>query len=147
MYSSTFLSLSHPSIGHMFPNLVALVERPSAESLGVQLVDSERSGRKTQTDLVELAREIQKADEFTRSTACSKLQMIAEQVKFLHDQARRILEEAKQADNLHHVACNFKKVPGNVYYLYVRQSGQKYFSMLSPQVSNLRVPSISIHVY
>lgn len=111
------------------------MERPTSETLGVQLVDSERSGRKTQSDLVELAREIQKADEFTRSTACSKLQMIAEQVKFLHEQARKILEEAKLADNLHHVACNFKKVPGNVYYLYRRPSGQRYFSMLSPQVN------------
>lgn len=36
--------------------------------------------------------------------------------------------------HLHRAACNFKKVPGKVYYLYVRESGQAYFSMLSPQV-------------
>ena len=119
---------------------MALVERPSADRLGGQLVDSERSGRRTQTDLVELAMEIQKADNYTRSTACSKLQVIAEQVRFLHEQARRVLEEAKTADDLHHVACNFKKIPGNVYSLYRRDSGQKYFSMLSPQVFYNLIP-------
>ncbi|EFX90246.1 hypothetical protein DAPPUDRAFT_230120 [Daphnia pulex] len=112
---------------------VALVERPSSADLGVQLVDSERSGRKTQSDLVELATQIQTADAFTRSNVCNKLQVIADQVRFLHEQARRILEETKEAENLHHFACNFKKVPGKVYYLYQRTSGQKYFAMLSPE--------------
>lgn len=82
---------------------MALVERPSPDALGVQLVDSERSGRKSQSDLVELATQIQKADDFTKSNVCNKLQVIAEQVRFLHDQARRILEEAKEAENLHHL--------------------------------------------
>jgi len=112
---------------------ITLVERPTSEELGVQLVDSVRSGRKNQSDLVELAMQIQKADDFTKASACNKLQVIAEQVKFLHDQARRILEEAKQGEDLHHLACNFKKIPGNVYYLYQRPSGQKYFSIISPQ--------------
>lgn len=83
---------------------MALVERPSAEDLGVQLVDSERSGRKTTSDLIELATQIQKADDFTRSNVCNKLQVIAEQVRFLHEQARRILEETKEAESLHHLA-------------------------------------------
>lgn len=117
-----------------FSSIVALVERPTAEALGVQLVDSERTGKKTRSDLIELAKEIEKADAFTRATACSKLQVIAEQVRFLHEQARKILEQASQAENLHHVACNLKKVPGNTYHLYRRPSGQKYFSMISPEV-------------
>lgn len=112
---------------------VALVERPEPKALGVTLVDSERSGRKTQSDLVELAIEIQKADQFTRANVSNKLQVIAEQVRFLHEQARKILEEAKEADQLHHFPCNFKKIPGNIYSLYERPSGQKYFSMLSPE--------------
>lgn len=32
------------------------------------------------------------------------------------------------------MACNFVKKPGNVYYLYRRESGQRYFSLLSPKV-------------
>jgi len=115
-------------------NSVALVERPpSSDVLGVQLVNSERSGRKSQSDLVELATQIQKADDFTRANVCNKLQIIAEQVQFLHEQAKKILESAKLADNLHHLACNFKKIPGKCYYVYQRPSGQKYFSMLSPE--------------
>ena len=82
---------------------VALVERPSSSDLGVQLVDAERSGKKTQSDLIELATQIQKADDFTRSNVCNKLQVIAEQVRFLHEQARKILEETKEAENLHHL--------------------------------------------
>lgn len=76
------------------------------------------------------------ADDFVSATTCSKLQVIAEQVRFLQNQAKSILMEAKQNRNLHHVACNFKKVPGNTYYLYKRPSGQEYFSMLSPKEWN-----------
>ena len=55
-------------------------------------------------------------------------------MRFLHQQAERVLLEAKQHTNMHHAACNFVKHPGNVYHLYERESGQLYFSMLSPQV-------------
>lgn len=43
----------------------------------------------------------------------------------------------KTDQNLHDAACNFKKVPGKVYHLYERESGQRYFSMLSPQVCGI----------
>lgn len=49
-------------------------------------------------------------------------------------QAQRVLEEAKRDADLHHAACNFKKIPGKLYYLYKRPSGQTYFSMLSSEV-------------
>ena len=45
------------------------------------------------------------------------------------------LEEAKRDSMLHHAACNLVKKPGQTYYLYERESGQKYFSLLSPQVN------------
>lgn len=60
------------------------------------------------------------------------------QVRFLQNQAKDILVEAKINSQLHHVACNFKKIPGNTYYLYKRQTGQTYFSMLSPKVSFIK---------
>lgn len=41
--------------------------------------------------------------------------------------------EAQRNTDLHHVACNFVKVPGNIYHLYERESGQRYFGMLSPE--------------
>ncbi|GJQ72667.1 hypothetical protein Trydic_g1329 [Trypoxylus dichotomus] len=77
--------------------------------------------------------EIQRADSFIHANACNKLQVIAEQVRFLQGQAEKILLETKRNKDLHHIACNFVKVPGNIYHLYQRPSGQKYFGMLSPR--------------
>lgn len=60
--------------------------------------------------------------------------MILDQIKFLQAQAKKILEESEHSMNLHKAACNFRKVPGNIYHLYQRESGQNYLSMLSPEV-------------
>jgi len=116
-----------------FQETVKLVERNPCPN-GFQLVDPAKSGKKNQYDLVELAANIQKADEFTRATAGSKLSVIAEQVRFLQQQAKAVLEEANLNAELHHIACNFKKVPGKIYYVYRREeSGAKYMSMISPE--------------
>lgn len=84
-------------------------------------------------DLVALADQVQKADEFIRANATNKLTVIAEQIQHLQDQARKVLEDARRDADLHHVACNMVKKPGNIYYLYQRESGQQYFSIISPQ--------------
>ncbi|XP_071805154.1 uncharacterized protein C1orf50 homolog [Asterias amurensis] len=112
---------------------VALVEKED-RPLGVQLVHNDRTNVAADpTDLVELAKVVQKADEFTRANAGNKLLTIAEQIRYLQQQARKVLEDAKRDNILHHAACNIKKRPGQIYYLYKRQSGQNYFSILSPQ--------------
>ncbi|KAM6371437.1 LOW QUALITY PROTEIN: uncharacterized protein C1orf50 homolog [Pluvialis apricaria] len=84
-------------------------------------------------DLVALARQVQKADDFIRANACNKLTVIAEQIRYLQEQARKVLDEANRDADLHHVACNLVKKPGNIYYMYRRESGQRYFSILSPK--------------
>ncbi|XP_014737265.1 PREDICTED: uncharacterized protein C1orf50 homolog [Sturnus vulgaris] len=84
-------------------------------------------------DLVALARQVQQANDFVRANACSKLTVIAEQIRHLQEQARKVLDEANRDADLHHVACNLVKKPGNVYYMYRRESGQRYFSILSPK--------------
>jgi len=116
-----------------FQETVNLVDRnPNPD--GFALVDPDRVGKKTQMDLVELAKGIQTADQFTRATAGSKLSVIAEQVRFLQEQARQVLEDANRNNELNHIACNFKKIPGKVYYVYRReQTGAKYMSMISPE--------------
>lgn len=43
------------------------------------IVNSSRVTKKSATDLVELAMEIQKADSFVHANACNKLQVIAQQ--------------------------------------------------------------------
>lgn len=54
-------------------------------------------------------------------------------MRFLQQQAKRILENAARDAELHHAACNVVKRVGQVYYLYRRASGQQYFSILSPE--------------
>uniref|UniRef100_A0A8C0BG36 Chromosome 1 open reading frame 50 n=3 Tax=Neoaves TaxID=3078114 RepID=A0A8C0BG36_9AVES len=73
------------------------------------------------------------ADDFIRANACNKLTVIAEQIRYLQEQARKVLDEANRDADLHHVACNLVKKPGNIYYMYRRESGQRYFSILSPK--------------
>ena len=68
-----------------------------------------------------------------KNTACAKLLIIAEQVRFLQEQARKILQDTRDNQDLHNAACNFKKIPGHIYHLYKKKSGQTYFSMLSPE--------------
>lgn len=58
--------------------------------------------------------------------------MIGEQIRFLHQQALKILKEATDDSQLHNVPCNFVKIPGNIYHLYQRESGEKLWSLVSP---------------
>merc|ERR1711976_535881 len=121
-FTKTGMELMNPNEAN-FEDTVNLVERSPVVN-GYQLVDPDASGKKNQFDLVELAAQIQTADQFTRATAGSKLQVIAEQVRFLQEQARAVLEEANLNKELHHIACNFKKVPGKIYYIYKRDGGK-----------------------
>jgi len=102
-------------------------------SVSQQLVSTYRTNRAGHTDLVQLAQEVQRADEEVKHMACGKLQMIAEQMRFLQQQAQRVLEEAKESSQLHNAKCNLVKIPGKMYYLYERESGDNYFSLLAPQ--------------
>jgi len=132
-FTNTELVMFNPQAPN-FQNTVNLVERDACPG-GYQLVDPDASGKKTQMDLVELAEQVQKADEFTRATAGSKLTVIAEQVRFLQEQARKVLEDARLNALLHKTSCNFKKVPGKTYYVYKQRKhpDQEMISMISPQ--------------
>jgi hypothetical protein len=83
-------------------------------------------------ELVDLAREIERADETIGVVVGGKLDLIREQMRALQEQARRLLEEARAASELHRATCNFRKTPGKIYHLYRRDDGERYFSMLSP---------------
>lgn len=84
-------------------------------------------------DLVDSAREIQKADETIRNHVGGKLRVIAEQMRVLRDQAHAIMEQGQRDAELHRAVCHFKKRPGHIYHLYERPDGTLYFSMLSPE--------------
>ncbi len=91
-------------------------------------------------DLVDVAREIQKANELIVDVASDKLRIIAEQIQALQAQAREILADAQRDAELHRAACNFVKRPGKTYHLYRKPHGPLYFSMLSPDDWNGHPP-------
>lgn len=112
--------------------VVAIVPHDDTSEACKQMVDPKVVRIAGQYDLVNLAHQVQNADRFIRATAGSKLQQIATQIRFLQQQAREVLEQAKRDAQLHHAACNFQKRPGHIYHLYEKPNGQTYFSMLSP---------------
>lgn len=133
------------------PALLALtphtVEDPQSAATR-QLVNPDRVHRHEDPyDLVMLAQEVQKADQFVRCAASNKLILIAEQIRHLQEQARKVLEETKRDAELHHAACNFKKRPGQMYHLYRRSNGTTYFSMLSPKEWGPSCPHESLGAY
>lgn len=83
-------------------------------------------------DLVDVAREIQKADALVSAVASEKLATIADQIRALQAQAQEVLAKAQRDAMLHRAECRFVKVPGQVYHLYRRDDDTRYFSMLSP---------------
>ncbi|KAL6260833.1 hypothetical protein P5V15_008511 [Pogonomyrmex californicus] len=111
---------------------VGLVER-NVIPQGIPLIDPDSVAKVDGYDLMTLVAEIERADKCIKDNACNKLQVIATQIRFLQKQAQDILMEAQRHSKLHHVACNFVKQRGHIYHLYQRESGQLYFSMLSPE--------------
>ncbi|MFH4981848.1 hypothetical protein AB6A40_008557 [Gnathostoma spinigerum] len=105
---------------------VELVEASSDNSVRSQRIHDP-------TDIVRLAEKVKEADDFVQGRAINRLSVIAEQMKFLRLQAQKVLEEAERDDDLHHVACNLQKVVGSTYYLYRKPSGQRFFSIISPE--------------
>lgn len=84
-------------------------------------------------DLVDAARQIAEADQIIGTVVHGKLEVIAEQIRALQDQARRILEDAQSSAALHRARCNFQKKVGHTYFLYEKPDGSTYLSMLSPE--------------
>lgn len=82
--------------------------------------------------LVELAHEIEQAEQVVSSRLGGQLEVIAEQVRALQAQARDILEQARADQRLHQARCAFRRIPGHVYHLYEEPDGTLSFSMLSP---------------
>ncbi|KAJ8970880.1 hypothetical protein NQ314_001005 [Rhamnusium bicolor] len=86
---------------------------------------------------MELEENLNYADTFLQANAKNKLDVIGRQMKNLQELMKDVISETKLHTELNNVACNFVKKPGHIYHLYERTSGQKYFSMLSPEVKRL----------
>ncbi|MCB1159096.1 MAG: DUF2452 domain-containing protein [Leptospiraceae bacterium] len=83
--------------------------------------------------LVDRAREIESADMVIQTSVNSRLELIAKQIRNLQDEAKQILEQAELDLELHRVKCNFEKKVGQAIHLYVKDNGDKYFSLLSKE--------------
>ncbi|HVJ90834.1 MAG TPA: DUF2452 domain-containing protein [Labilithrix sp.] len=83
-------------------------------------------------DLVDIAAQIQRADQTLATMTGGKLGVIAEQIARLQAQARRLLEKSQRDAELHRVTCNFEKKPGSEIHLYRRTNGERWFSRLAP---------------
>jgi hypothetical protein len=83
--------------------------------------------------LVEVAREIEQADQWLASTASAKLGVIAEQMRALREAAQRVIDKAARDAELHRAEARFKRYPGRTYHLYERDAGVRYWSLLSPE--------------
>ena len=82
--------------------------------------------------LVDVAREIEQADSWIAATSSAKLDVIAQQIRQLQQEAHRVVEEAQRNAALHRAEARFKRYPGRVYHLYERSPGKLYWSLLSP---------------
>ncbi len=83
--------------------------------------------------IVDLAKEIERADQLLNTRVSAKLQTIADQIKSLQSDAKSVLEKARHDQEMHQACCSFKKLVGHIYHLYEKNNGTIYFSMLSPQ--------------
>lgn len=69
------------------------------------------------------------------AVARGKLEFIAQQIRHLQEEAKKIIMEAEINMQLHHASCSFQKRPGHTYHLYLRGPLQTdtYFSLVSPE--------------
>jgi hypothetical protein len=82
--------------------------------------------------LVDMAKAIETASQSVAMRTNAQLEVVLEQMRALQQRAREIVEQASRDLDLLHVDCRFRRVPGQVYHLYERSDGHRYFSMLAP---------------
>jgi hypothetical protein len=88
----------------------------------------------------ELAEEVARAENMLNARTSAKLRVIADQIKMLQAEARKVLTDARDEQALTRAQCAFKRIPGKIYHLYRKPDGSTYFSMLSPQDWNGKPP-------
>jgi len=122
---------------HLLTSEPPMAKEPETEGSALPLVSNRAlpyasSRLAARIDLVDMAQEIEKADQAIGMVVGGKLEVIRDQMRALQEEARRLLEEARVAARLHRARCNFRKIPGKTYHLYKRSEDELYFSMLSP---------------
>lgn len=80
----------------------------------------------------DLAAEVARAEAMLSARTGAKLRVIADQIKALQLEARKVLDDAREEQALTQAQCAFKRIPGKTYRLYRKIDGRSFFSMLSP---------------
>lgn len=62
----------------------------------------------------------------------SKLELIAKQIEFLKNEALNIINNHELNNDLSCLKCNFRKVPGTYYYVYLNANDEKILSLIGP---------------
>jgi hypothetical protein len=83
--------------------------------------------------IIDQAKEIEQAKDFIQTRVQGKLDLILRQIQYLQEEAKKILMDASIDEELHRIKCNFQKKIGDIYHLYEKDDGEKYFSILSPE--------------
>ena len=76
-----------------------------------------------------------------------KLKVLLKQMKNIQDEIETLCLESIEVDYLEEVDCNFKKIPGKSYYLYMKPDGQKFFSMIAPNEWNTKNRFLNEYFY
>ncbi|WP_457573935.1 DUF2452 domain-containing protein [Desulfolithobacter sp.] len=97
--------------------------------------------------LVDMAAEIERADQLLSSHAEGRLEVIARQIRALQQEARAILEKTRRDQELHRAVKSFQIRPGHVYHLYRRDDATLVWSLLSPADWNGRPPHVHVGSY
>ncbi len=97
--------------------------------------------------LVDVAQQIQDADDQIAVMTGGKLGVIAKQIAQLQRQAQDLLEQAKRDLVLHRASCAFERVPGQVYHLYEKANGTHVWSLLSVEEWGGRPPHTFVGSY
>lgn len=85
-------------------------------------------------DSGDLAAEVARAETILSARTGAKLRVIADQIKSLQAEARKVLDDAREEQALTRARCRFKRIPGHTYHLYRKEEGDSFFfSMLSPE--------------
>lgn len=72
--------------------------------------------------------------------ATAKLRLLAKQMEQLRAEARRILSETREHQELHRAQCGFSKKVGQAYHLYRKPSGELLFSLVDPSEWRAETP-------
>ena len=76
-----------------------------------------------------------------------KIKVLLKQIQNLQEEIKTLCFESLDSDYLEDVDCNFKKIPGKIYYLYMKPEGDKFFSMIAPNEWNTSNRFLNKYLY